>query len=234
MRHFYYGHISRYICGRFKYAHNFLVSWLFSLLHREHVAYHDVIHLVEHHIFQSDWGLGRSLVHCGYGGQNITRRTDTPYFQGVLRCVWRPVVRRNGPKDLPVRDTNPRVPPLSVNCYSHLDSYQWVRPFFVESPIFLPTPTLANTIGSLWLIFWPAYILLVMRYRLHKLSQIKLPSTHHRLLLACFSTSLLLLAVNISHAYYYFVFNSINLAITRHLEVCPRSAVALSSPELTL
>jgi len=73
-----------------------------------------------------------------------------------------------------------------------------------------------------------------MRYRLHKLSQIKLPSTHHRLLLACFSTSLLLLAVNISHAYYYFVFNPINLAITRHLEVRPRSAVAFSSPELTL
>jgi len=67
---------------------------------------------------------------------------------------------------------------------------------------------------------WPAYILLRMRSSLLKFSLIKLPATHHRLLLACFSTSILLMGVNISHAVYLFNNDKFRLAITGHLEVC--------------
>jgi len=104
-----------------------------------------------------------------------------------------------------------------------------VREHFAQIPFCLAYHRrVANSIGTAWLVLWPAYILLRMRYKLLKLSQIKLPSTHHRVLIACFSTSVLLLIVNISHAVYFFSNDETALRITGHLEV----SLSLSFGEL--
>lgn len=69
--------------------------------------------------------------------------------------------------------------------------------------------TVANFTASLWLVAWPAYILLRM----------KLPQTHQRLLIACFSASFLLGVVYIVSAIYLIKGTFIAGVITGHLSV---------------
>jgi len=73
------------------------------------------------------------------------------------------------------------------------------------------TPILSlvvDFISDLWLVCWPAYILLRM----------KLPSTHRRLLLVCFSASVLVLAISIWHSFNVIRLD-IHVSLSGHLDV---------------
>jgi len=148
-----------------------------------------------------------------------------------MRAFRSHVARRHDTEDIHLWDSGTRNTHMQLTIYANIGHHQYVITFSLIPFRLAYRLREANSIGTAWLILWPAYILIRMRYKLLQLGQLKLPSTHHRVLIACFSTSILLLIVNISHAVFFFSIDELALRITGHLEV--RSS-SLSFGELAL
>ncbi|KAF9526913.1 hypothetical protein CPB83DRAFT_908119, partial [Crepidotus variabilis] len=89
----------------------------------------------------------------------------------------------------------------------------------LEIPSLSPRPSITiNFLGSLFVVCWPAYILISHRWRLVRINKIVVPSIHHHLLLACFSTNILLFAAYLVH-YLAFLHPDIQYRrVTGHIE----------------
>ncbi|KAF9534067.1 hypothetical protein CPB83DRAFT_756796 [Crepidotus variabilis] len=76
-----------------------------------------------------------------------------------------------------------------------------------------------NFLGSMWLVGWPAFIFVSPKNKRMHVEKIKLLPAHHRLLVACFSTSMVLLVADVYHGFYFFYPGSGRMGgITGHLE----------------